>query len=150
MSARLRQQVVRRPPDAREGSDDYADAYEVAAHPALAPMPPAVWIRAGIGEVPGWVRPLTRLLGMTGRSQPGRVGPFSVADSSPDAARLTLTTSLLAAELVGRNAPGGGRRPSTYVTFRTRRARWAWRLLGPLHRRLVRRILIAGVERAAG
>jgi hypothetical protein len=127
---------------------DYADAFRV-----LVDEPDdrtaEQWLRAGLEHAPGalrWVilvahRHVLRFR-LGPRSSPDHVLGWMVDRSTPEAARLTASGPLIEAVIVGRKIDPTGVVLTTGIDYQRRAAaRFVWRLVRPLHRRVARYLL---------
>jgi hypothetical protein len=117
---------------------DYADAFELRLD-GPDRCSPEEWVRAGVNATPAWIK---RIAGHA-----DGLGSARIAES--DAAVVVLEDSdpLMDTVMVGRNVDAGRRMLTTLLRYRRRLlARAVWGLVGILHRRTARQVVVGGLR----
>ncbi|MDT4920315.1 MAG: hypothetical protein QOI15_1217 [Pseudonocardiales bacterium] len=133
---------------------DYSDAFEISL-PDADPRTPEEWARDALENSPPALRRfivvahryvLGLRLGPLG--DPGRVLGWEVVESDDDLVRLTATSPLATAMLVGRRLEGSRMRLTTFLCYRRPAlARPIWAAVGPAHRRIAPYLLNRAARR---
>lgn len=129
---------------------DYADAF-AADLPAPDPNPPETWMRLGLAAVPGVVDWIVARLGF--RSAGGDpLNDWEARAADPQVLHLATALPMMHVELIGRNLSPTRRTLTTVVSYtRPRLGPLVMTLIGPVHRRLARRLVAGSAPvRAAG
>jgi hypothetical protein len=133
-------------------TSDYADSFQIEL-PEPDHRSPERWVRAGLEGAPAWVRAIilfahTYLLRfrLEPTPAPDRVLGWRITISSDDAVVLRASGPLLAAAIVGRRSGPTIMTVTTFVGFRHRTAPAIWAVVGPAHRRIAPRLLVAAAR----
>lgn len=131
---------------------DYADAFAVRVpHPDRRSA--EAWLRCGLEEAPGPVRAVIRVahryvlrFRLLPATEPQQVLGWRIEEARPDLIHVTASSPTMRAVLVVRRPDEYEATITTLLSYeRPTTARFLWRLVGPLHRRIAPLLL----ERAA-
>lgn len=121
---------------------DYADAF-AADLPAPDPAPPATWTRVGLATVPAAADWVVARLGFRGAGG-DPLDDWDIRSADPQVLHLATTLPMMRVQLIARNLTPTRRTLTTVVSYTRPRLGWlVMTLIGPVHRRLARR-LVAG------
>ena len=119
---------------------DYADAFELALDEPDR-YSPEEWVRAGFDGLPAWFKWIT--------GAGDGLGSFRIVESDDDVVVLEDSDSLMDAVMVGRLVEPKRRVLTSIMRFRRPLlTRVVWTFVGPVHRRIARRMVAAGLHHA--